>query len=396
MQNKPGKSLHVETMAPQEPVKAESQKNIEQEQFAPGRLSEASTIHWLTPDQHAEWDAFVLRHPLGLVYHTSSWHKLLENTFKHIRGRFLVLRDGEGQIQAGLPVYTVSSWLLKNRNVSVPFATMCDPLISTKEEFNMLWPAIEEECGGHRSQRIEIRTRRFSAENLPDALTANGKYKHHFLPLEGNTDALFKSFHQSCVRRRVEKARKTAITIEEREDEQSLRVFHSMLAVTRQRHSLPPMPFAFFQQMYSCLRPNNVSLYFAVHEGKPVGGLMALKFKDMWTMEYNGDADNPPPGANQLLCWETIQRAKSSGARFYSFGRTSLDNANLIEYKGRWATIEEDLTDYVHLRDAKAGQAAESTSAASHALRAAAMRMMQYAPAVVQKSVGDFCYRHLG
>src|SRR4030088_1685408 len=185
-----------------------------------------STIHWLSSDEQGEWDAFVTRHPLGLVYHLSSWKRVLESAFGHIRGRFLVLRDGTGQIHAGLPVYTVKSWLLKDRTVSVPFATMCDPLISTKEEFNLLWPAIEDASGKDGSQRIEIRTRRLGADCIPALLTANARYKHHYLPLGEKTDVLFRSFHQSCVRRRVEKARRAGIVVEERQDEQSLRVYH--------------------------------------------------------------------------------------------------------------------------------------------------------------------------
>ncbi len=322
--------------------------------------------------------------------------KYSKSAFGHIRGRFLVLKDGSGQIQAGLPVYTVKSWLLKDRTVSVPFATICDPLVSTQEEFNLLWPAIEDVSGKQGSRRIEIRTRRISTDCMPAFLRASARYKHHYLPLSQNTDALFRSFSQSCVRRRVDKAKRAGIVAEERHDEQSLRAFHDMLVATRRRRSLPPMPFAFFQSIYRCLSPNNVSLYLALHEGKPVGGLMALKFKDMWTMEYNGDADNSPPGVNQFLCWEAIQRAKSSGAEFYSFGRTSLDNPSLLEYKSRWATIEEDLTDFVSFPGSASARADESPKALSLALRAAAKRLLQHAPAALQKSFGDFCYRHLG
>jgi hypothetical protein len=133
-----------------------------------------------------------------------------------------------------------------------------------------------------------------------------------------------------------------------------------------------------------------------VHQGKAVGGLMALKFKDMWTMEYNGDADDSAPGANQLLCWEAIQRAKSSGAAYYSFGRTSLDNPSLIEYKSRWATVEEDLTDFISVPGSTAAHVEETPKGVSLALRAAAKQLIRHAPPVVQKSFGDFCYRHLG
>ncbi len=355
-----------------------------------------STIHWLSPDERGEWDAFVTRHPLGLVYHLSAWQRVLESAFRHIRGRFLVLRDGGGQIQAGLPLYTVKSWLLKDRTVSVPFATMCDPLISTQEEFSLLWPAIEEASAKNRSQRIEIRTRRTSTDCIPVRLTASQRYKHHYLSLDKNPDALFRSFSQSCVRRRVEKAKRAGVVVEERRDEPSLRVLHAMLVATRRKRSLPPMPFAFFREMYRCLSPDHVSLYLALHQGKPVGGLMALKFKDMWTMEYNGDAGDAVPGANQLLCWEAIQRAQSSGAAFYSFGRTSLDNPSLLDYKSRWATVEEDLTDFVSPPGSTAAQGDESPKAVSLTLYGTATRLLRYAPAAVQKTFGDFCYRHLG
>lgn len=118
----------------------------------PAEHSDINTIQWLSPDEQGEWDAFVSAHPLGLVYHLSAWQRVLESAFGHIRGRVLVLRDADGQIRAGLPIYQVKSWLLKNRTVSVPFATMCDPLVSTREEFDLLWPAIEEAAGRNNSQ----------------------------------------------------------------------------------------------------------------------------------------------------------------------------------------------------------------------------------------------------
>jgi hypothetical protein len=356
-----------------------------------------SSIHWLSPDEQGEWDAFVTRHPLGLVYHLSSWQRVLESAFGHIRGRFLVLRDGGGQIQAGLPVYVVASLLLGNRTVSVPFATMCDPLISTKEEFNLLWPAIEDASEKHRSRRIEIRTRHARSDCIPTLLTASGRYKHHYLPIDEPTDKLFSSFDKSNIRRAVEKARREGVVVEERQDEQDLRVFHAFLVATRRRHSLPPMPFAFFQAMHRSLSPDRVSLYLAMRAGELVGGLLVSKFKDLWTAEYSGVPDNRIRGISPLLYWEAIQRAKSSGAACFSFGRTSLDNTGLLDHKRRWATIEEDLTDFINRRGSTSAQSNESSKAGGLAVYGTAVRLLvRYAPAAAQKLVGDFCYRHLG
>lgn len=357
-----------------------------------------NTVHWLSSDEQREWDAFVTRHPLGLIYHLSSWQRVLESAFGHIHGRFLVLRDDAGgQIQAGLPVYTVTSWLLGNRTVSVPFATMCDPLISTKDEFNLLWPSISEASEQHRSRRIEIRTRHVITDSIPASLTPGARYKHHYLPLDKPVDALFGSFDKTTIRQRVQKAKRAGVVVEERQDEQSLRALHSFLIATRRRHSLPPMPFSFFQAMHRWLRPDHIAIYLAMHMGEPVGGLLVLKFKDLWTAEYSGVAENAIPGSNQFLYWETIQRAKCSGARCFSFGRTSLDNKGLLDHKRRWATLEEDLTDFIGRRDSTSAQSHESPKAGGHPLYGTAARLlMRYAPPAVQKLVGDFCYRHLG
>ncbi len=307
------------------------------------------------------------------------------------------MRDGSGQIRAGLPVYTVASSLLGNRTVSVPFATMCDPLISTKEQFNLLWPAIVDASEKHRSRRIEIRTRHVSTDCMPDLLTASERYKHHYLPLGEPTDALFNSFEKTSIRQRVRRAERAGVVVEERQDEQSLRVLHAFLVATRRRHSLPPIPFAFSQAMHRWLRPDHVALYLATHAGEPVGGLLVLKFKGLWTAEYSGNADNAITGTNQILYWEAIQRAKSSGAVCFSFGRTSLDNRGLLDYKRRWATLEEDLTDFISRRGSTSAQGVESPKADGRGLYGAAIRLLvRYAPAAVQKCIGDFCYRHLG
>jgi CelD/BcsL family acetyltransferase involved in cellulose biosynthesis len=356
-----------------------------------------SQVDWLSPDEEGEWDAFVARHPRGIVYHLTAWQRILEAALNHIRGRFLVLRDRDGQIQAGLPLYTVSSWLLGNRTVSVPFATMCDPLVSTKEEFDLLWPSIQEAAKKNRSRRIEIRTWRVSTDCTPEILRPSTKYKHHYLPLSKPVEDLFRSFDKTSIRQRVEQARRAGVVVEERQDEDSLRALHSFLVATRRRRSLPPMPFAFFQAMCRSLGSDRIALYLATKAGEPVAGHLVLKFKGLWTAEYSGTPDSAIRGSGPLLYWETIQLAKRSGAECFSFGRTSLDNAGLLDHKRRWGTIEEDLVDLVSYRDSRSVEGYEGRRTVFSTVCGVAVQLVQrYAPARVQKQLGDFVYRHLG
>src|SRR6476661_1370625 len=115
------------------------------------------TARWLEPSDEPRWDAFVVRHRNGLIYHRGCWRRVLEEAFPHIRGRFLALVDrGTDEIVAGMPVYTVRSWLLGNRVVSLPFATFCDPLIDDEAQFEILWPHVQDLYRRVHARRIEV------------------------------------------------------------------------------------------------------------------------------------------------------------------------------------------------------------------------------------------------
>jgi hypothetical protein len=353
-------------------------------------------IQWLSSQDDARWDAFVSTHPLGLVYHLSAWKRVLEDSFSHIRGKFLVLSDPEtGEIQAGLPVYAVKSWLLGNRTVSIPFASFCDPLISQPEELRMLSTGIHDFAERSRSRRIEIRSLRTAnhcAVSFPDAKT---EFKHHYLGLDTTTDALYASFSKGSIRQSVSKALRSGVLIEERFDEESLQICHCILADTRRRLSLPPMPLRFFESMKRRLGRDHFRIFLARHEGRHVACLIVLSFKDLWTSEYSGNSDGAVTGVNQLLYWETIRRAHASGARRFSFGRTSIDNNGLLEYKRRWATVEEDL---IHFNEVLR-ETSTSAKAAKHdrSVRSPIVKsIIRNVPASIYQWIGDFSYRHLG
>ncbi len=365
----------------------------------PVDVCNASHVSWLTPDQAGEWDHFVAGHPLGLIYHTSAWQRVLESAFPHIRGRFLVLRNEEGCIQAGLPIYSVRSWLLKNRTVSIPFATVCDPLVGTREHSELLWPAVLETAHKNHSRRVEIRTFRHDANSLPAQMIAGRTYMHHYLPLDKPVDKLLHSFHDSCVRRRMKKAVSAGVVTEEAHGEEALRAFYEVMVSTRMRLLLPPMPFTFFEAMYRELVPDLGTLYLSRRDGKVMGGLLVFRYKGMWMSEYSGHVEDAPPGTDQLLYWHAIQQAKAAGACIFSFGRTSPDNEPLAVYKRRWGTVEEHLTDYFYYPGMirQMGHAHDLASPRPMPQPVYRLvRLMHHLPANLQRSIGEFCYRHLG
>src|SRR5262245_12400266 len=108
------------------------EKSLQSKAFA-FSSNELARIERLPESDFAEWDEFVQHHEWGLVGHLSGWKRAIEETFAHIRGQVLVLRSSDtGAILAGIPVYEVESRFVGNRTVSIPFATLCDPLVSSR------------------------------------------------------------------------------------------------------------------------------------------------------------------------------------------------------------------------------------------------------------------------
>ena len=356
-------------------------------------------VDWLRATDHPEWDAFVGQHPSGLVYHLSSWKRVLEAAFPQISGRFLVARDGDtGRIQAGMPVYTVRSWLLGNRVVSVPFATMGDPLVSSAEEFAALLPELQALQQQTKSRRVEIRARK-AAHLLPSNACLLGAvgFKHLYISLEKDRNSLFHTFSRTCVRKNITKARNAGVVVEQRRDETSMKICYDIIVKSRRRLSLPQMPYAFFKAMLNFMSPQHLSLFLAMHKAKPVGCFILMSMGQFWTAEYAGFIADAPAGVNQLLYWETFKSAQDQGGKIYSFGRTAAANKGLLTYKRRWAPLEEDLVDFTLCAR---GDKTENVQKAHHSDSSLVYRVVRTllgnVPMSFYRMIGDFWYRHLG
>jgi len=350
-------------------------------------------VRWLAADEDPLWDQFVASHPHGLIYHTTAWKRALEQAFPHIRGHFLTLCDeNTGRIKAGIPVYVVRSWLLGNRIVSVPYASLSDPLINTVDDVNQLVRSVCDLRSKTGARTIEIRTRSVTPLFRTPDLAPTSVYKHHILPLDRSPQALFRTFAKSSICQKISKAEKAGVKVTET-DGRDLHIVYDVLCQTRRRLNLPLMPLSFFQALTNSLWPDNMKLFIARHQNTPVGCHVILTSADLWISEFSGNTDGAASGVNQLLYWDTIQRACNSGASAFSFGRTAASNGGLLEYKRRWAPIEEDVT---YFGDT-AGTGTVPVSSRETTLHYRVIKsILSRSPLPVCKAIGRFCYRHLG
>ncbi|OPY12860.1 MAG: FemAB family protein [Syntrophus sp. PtaB.Bin001] len=353
------------------------------------------TVKFINPVEDARWNGFVANHQWGWICHLSEWQQVLEKSFPHMKGYYPVIVDEETQqIKAGMPVFLVKSWLTGKRFVSIPFATLCDPLISSGEELETLLDAIlnlSQRMGG---KYVEIRSLASSHLVDKDRLGSRLFYKHHFLVLDNEPEHLKKKFHRTCVRQRISRAIDSGLTLRTGDCEADLASFYQLFVKTRKRLCLPPLPYSFFKSLWETFSPTDkISLLIAEKDGIPLAGLILFKFRDRVSAEFAASDEtfkNLSP--NHFLFWEAIKSAYEDGYRIFDFGRTSPYNKSLMDFKRHWGTQVVDLPQHYYPKQMPEKLSCEKDSKSYRFVKG----LCKTVPEFAFERIGGLCYRHWG
>jgi len=119
--------------------------------------------------------------------------------------------------------------------------------------------------------------------------------------------------------------------------------FYTLQANTRKRHSRPPQPKQWFNNLIEGMG-DALKIRVAFHGNRPVAAVITICHKDTMVYKYGGsDPDSNKLGGVHMLLWRAIQEAKSSGLRFFDFGRSEVTHEGLITFKKRWGATQSDL-----------------------------------------------------
>jgi hypothetical protein len=361
----------------------------------PGPGSQRKKFFPLSPHQFQKWDLFVEKHPKGTIYHLSEWKKVLEESFRHIRGQIIAIWDERAnEIVGGLPVYCVNSIITGKRLVSAPFANFCDPLVSNSGDADGLSKYLIEIYNQKYHSYIEIKARQ-DYNFLKDAeFKASAQYLHHFIPLEFSPEVLFNKFHKKAVRASILKSLKNNLKLKSAESEYELSLFYQIYLNARKRIGLPVIPYKYFLKLWEVFYPSKrLELILCMADGIVIGGSVLLKFKEWVFIEFGNDLfEFRKLCVNHFLDWSAIELAYQEGYKFLGFGRTSRNNKGLIAYKERWGTTAEDLLTHIY---PEASCSNENDKEASWKYRII-KRICERSPSVFYKFISAVVYRHLG
>jgi hypothetical protein len=344
------------------------------------------------PEDFIRWDQFVDRHPRGLIYHTARWKKAIENAFPHIRGEIVGLVDSaSGVILAGLPIYVARSWLLGNRTISVPFATLGEPLFQNKSELQRILRELPGFTPDRSARPIEFRGVSNASPLAELGFARGATYKHQYIELNEPPEKLLYKCSRTAVRQMISKAAKEGIRVTAETSPEALETFYTLFVHSRRRLRLPPMPLKFFKSLRENLDPGATVIFVARKGDVPYGAALGLKYKRDFFLEYSGELpDVQKTGVNQILYWTAIQDASAGGFSRFSFGRSSPQNIGLIEYKRRWGSTEEDIFTYMQAGSPAPGRLTEEASFSYSLIQ----KFSDIAPLPLFRLMGEFCFSH--
>ncbi len=359
------------------------------------QITGAPNVVLIDPLRDERWDRFVENHPFGWIVHLSGWKEMLERSFPHMKGYYLIVEDEKnGRIVAGLPIFQVKSWFTGKRLVSIPFATLCDPLISDdKSTAALLEGAIEL---SHQLDADWIEIRALHA-NMPTEHPRFGRvsfFHHHYLTLDKPLEELKTSFHAKAVRYEINKANKSGLHRVIADSKEELKLFYRLYVKTRTRLGLPPHPYCLFESLWDVFVPQGaLKLTLAILNQDVAAAQIFFKYKDRVSMEFEAwDFRFRNISPNHFLIWEEIKDSYQEGYLTFDFGRTSIRNVSLMDFKRRWGSSVVDLPKFIYPLE-RSAQFSENDSNLTYRI---ARVVFQHSPDLISKTLGKLLYKHLG
>src|SRR5258708_17149027 len=138
---------------------------------------------------------------------------------------------------------------------------------------------------------------------------------------------LIKSFHKSCVQRKLTKAEKEGLQYSVGRSEELIENFYRLLLVTRRRHQLPPQPRVWFRNLVKTLG-EKLQIHLVSRDSRPIATILTLRHKKILVYKYGcSDSQYNTYGGTILPFLPPIQEAKAWGAEFFYLCRSELSNS---------------------------------------------------------------------
>ena len=331
-----------------------------------------------------DWQAFVASQEPASIFHHAIWLQLMQECYDY-RPFVVILRDGRGQIAAGLPMMEVDGLFCHRRWVSLPFSDHCVPLYSDPTMLRRFSEALTVQAQKPETPKIEVRY------DLPAAsqIRPSAMFVLHTMQLNSAVEEVRERIHRSH-RGSIKTAQARGVHIKLGRTLEDVRTFYSLHLQSRHRQGVPIQPYHYFELLQKRLIAQGLGFVLLAYEQEQyLAGAVFLHWNHTLTYKYAASKpDSFHLCPNHLLFWHAIQWGCNNGFTKLDLGRTSIENTGLRSFKSRWGAKETPLL-YTSLPH-------KSNQISNHLLLKVMAGVIQRSPALVCRVSGELLYRYFG
>ena len=296
----------------------------------------------INPIDFPHWDDLLLAGGNYSFFHTSSWAKVLSESYNYKPIYFSLIQNSKFKVL--LPVMEVKSFITGTRGVSLPFTDYCSPIATDETLFRGTFEKVLQFGKKNNWKTFEIRG---NENKYCKHVTACSTYYTHSLNLAKDRQEIFAGFRGNT-RRNIKKAIKEGVNVIFSNSLESVKEFYRLNCMTRKEHGLPPQPYFFFRKIYEhIISPKRGFVALAYYHKKIIAGAVYFHFGEKAVYKYGAsDKTCQKLRANNLVMWEAIKWYAQNSFRQFSFGRTDLDHKGLLQFKRGWGAKEETISYY--------------------------------------------------
>ena len=342
------------------------------------------SLQIVNPLEISNWDDLVLATGKASFFHSSAWARVLAESYGY-KPVYFTYREN-GKMLGLMPFMEVDSCLTGKRGVSLPFSDYCQPLCTSKENFQEMVPKVIEYAKEAGWRYIEWR----DAESLFGEVEDCSRYYVHSLKLEGELETIFAGFRGNT-RRNIKKALRMGVSVDILNSYDSVKEYYRMHRITRKEHGFPPQPFKFFEKIFEhVVAAMKGIVVLASYREVPVAGAIFFRFGEEGIFKYGAsDRKYHHLRANNLVMWEAIKWCKANSFMKLNFGRTRFEDRGLSQFKNGWGTERKVIKYHKY----KPG---EKTFVRDPVRLEMSGRLLGKLPSPIFNFIGSALYRHMG
>lgn len=332
------------------------------------------------------WDDFVASQPAGSFFHTSSWARVLSESYGYLPTYFVEIENGN--LKALLPVMEIKSLLTGRRGVSLPFSDYADPFAQNEKQYKALVKRAVQHGKQAGWKTMEIRGGGYPWAGKEKSSVFLG----HRLSLSGTESEIHAGFRMN-MRRNISRALKEGVNVEMSNSPEAVEAYYRLHCITRKGHGIPPQPRIFFRKIQEHVLHRNMGFVaLATYRKSTVAGIVLFHHGNKAIYKFGASNEvGKQSRANILVMWEAIRHYRQKGYTEFCFGRTENSNKGLREYKLGYGASEYELPYYKYDLFGDCAVSSKTNGALGRM-----ERCYQKVPIPISRIIGSLLYRHMG